>query len=312
MSIDPNRPPTTDGSQPAPGAASWTPPTEVLEHQKKTTRKRPWYLDIAYVTVWVGGIGALIYALLGVAVPAAIKAIPPETEAELFAGMWEDVESGMTEQDFVVAAEIDRIVTELASHWEGNDVDFRVGIMHEEAPNAFAMPGAIVVVTTGLLEQVESENELALVLGHELGHFYHRHHLEGIGRSIVLMVLVAMFTDGGSGLITPGAGKFISRLTERGFSRAQETECDEFGLELVYNHYGHVNGAGDFFARLPGLEGTFGQVANYMSTHPMSADRVDNMYEMAEDNGWPRDGQLTPLNPILQSGWGAQRNPRTP
>ena len=45
--------------------------------------------------------------------------------------------------------------------------------------NAVALPGGNIVVFAGLLKEIKSENELAMILGHELGHFAHRDHLRG-------------------------------------------------------------------------------------------------------------------------------------
>ena len=65
--------------------------------------------------------------------------------------------------------------------------------------NAAALPGNYVIVYGGLLEEMDSENELMMVLGHELGHFANRDHMRGIGRSLAIPIVMSLiFGDVGS------------------------------------------------------------------------------------------------------------------
>ena len=62
-----------------------------------------------------------------------------------------------------------------------------------------------------------------------------------------------------------------SELTGRSFSREQESRADAFGLSLVVAEFGHVNGATDFFEKLPAPEGAIERsLSTYLATHPIS------------------------------------------
>jgi Zn-dependent protease with chaperone function len=167
-------------------------------------------------------------------------------------------------------------------------------VIDEPEPNALALPGGTILVTSGLLAQVVSENELALVLGHELGHYRARDHLRGLGRGLAAdLVLGAL---GGSGELVAGLGSFAGALAQRGFDRRQESRADAFGLRLVHAEYGHVAGAGDLFARLEqqrGAPGAGRRLAGYLETHPLHGDRVAALAAEAEANGWAAEGKLT-------------------
>ena len=63
------------------------------------------------------------------------------------------------------------LLDRVALHWPESPYAFHAVVWEASQPNAFALPGGWVAVTTGLLEGAGSENELAFVLGHELGHF---------------------------------------------------------------------------------------------------------------------------------------------
>ena len=103
-----------------------------------------------------------------------------------------------------------QVLTErLAMHWADNPYAFRVSVLDQSEPNAFAIPGGQIVITRGLLESVSSESELAFVLGHEIGHFKQRDHLRGLGRGIALVIAISALDLGGAG----GAHDLLSGAT---------------------------------------------------------------------------------------------------
>ena len=154
-----------------------------------------------------------------------------------------------------------------------------------------ALPGGLIIVTQGLLDDVSSENELAFVLGHELGHFRNRDHLRALGRGLVISLFLAAVTGGD----VSGIGINVADVTLRGFSRKQESNADEFGLAVVYAEYGHVNEASRFFEKWAD-EDQAGMIAgSYLSTHPRAGDRVAQLEELAVRQSWPVDGNVTPL-----------------
>ena len=154
-----------------------------------------------------------------------------------------------------------------------------------------ALPGGLIVVTTGLLDQVESENELAFVLGHELGHYRNRDHVRALGRGVVLSLAFTVMT----GRDVSNIGINIADLTLRSFNRKQELAADEFGLELVFTQYGHVNQAWRLFERWDDGESSPFEVAGYVSTHPQPEDRIEVLEEYARSHGWPVVGSVTAL-----------------
>ncbi len=184
------------------------------------------------------------------------------------------------------------LVERLAHHWPDSPYTFRLEVSESETPNAMALPGGLIIVTTALLDRVETENELAFVLGHEFGHFRNRDHIRQLGRGVALGILFAAlrFNDGGGSL---GVG--IADLTMRGFSREQESDADNFGLEIVYAEYGHVDESWRFFDRIFRDEYGNPEIVTYFSTHPSRSDRIDDLKSYARKNGWPLTGPITRL-----------------
>ena len=159
---------------------------------------------------------------------------------------------------------------------------FSVTVAENDTVNALALPGGRIVVFSGLLKQIRSENELAMVLGHELGHFAHRDHLRGLGRGLGIALAVAMIFGRDS-----AAAGFSTNLVhglEMRYSRRQEKNADAFGLDLLVPGYGHAGGATDFFSRLAGESG--GKAAYILASHPHPEDRISALKKVIGEKGY--------------------------
>ncbi|NER30075.1 MAG: M48 family metalloprotease, partial [Symploca sp. SIO1C4] len=161
--------------------------------------------------------------------------------------------------------------------------DYRVLYLPDDTVNALALPGDVIVIYAGLVQQVESENELMMVLGHELGHFAYRDHLRGLGRNLLLQAAIAYFI-GDAGAIQSAAASALAAVSQSRFSQSQELQADEFGLVLLQQTYGHVAGATDFFARMSQKKGANRAL---LSTHPASEKRVMELQRLIEKQNYP-------------------------
>ena len=232
-------------------------------------------------------VGGVTFFSFGWVAEFAIARTPPSWEARLFGAFWDEADG---EDD----SGVQRLVDRLQRHWPDNPYAIRVQVADSPDVNAFALPGGLVMVTRGLLDQVESENELAFVLGHELGHFRHRDHLRIVGRELASQLAVSVVT--GAVGASVDSLQMLRTVATRSFGRAQESEADRFALELVFREYGHLGGATDFFERLPDSGSALArEAARFLSTHPVSEDRVEELAEFGRERGWPAEGRLVPL-----------------
>jgi hypothetical protein len=202
--------------------------------------------------VLVGGVAAIAIAVAfaaAVAVDLAAPHIPIGLEVRLFSGWFDrgvDADEAVDPREQPLA----KLLGRMAGHWPESPYAFEIAIWDTSESNAVALPGGVIAVTHGLLENVESENELAFVLGHELGHFRNRDHLRGLGRGIAFSLLLVAVGVGGSNSAVALAS-LAGQFAQRGFDRDQEIEADRFGLALLAAEYGHVSGAEAFFEHLP-------------------------------------------------------------
>jgi predicted Zn-dependent protease len=185
-----------------------------------------------------------------------------------------------------------QLLSRLERHWPDSPYKFRIEISDSDDLNATALPGGLIVVTRGLLDNADSENELAFILGHELGHFQQRDHLRILGRGAVLGILYSVLSSSSSAV---GLGISVADVTALGFSRKQESIADEFGLELVYKEYGHVGDSTRFFERIAQEKESSLHPVEYLSTHPATAGRIARLRDTATQRNWPRTGELKEL-----------------
>lgn len=157
---------------------------------------------------------------------------------------------------------------------------YHFAVLDSPVVNAFAVPGGYIYVTRGILAMMNSEAELAVVLGHELGHVNARHSVRRLSK---LMLFQLGLTVGGAlsetfAKLTGVAGVGIQLLFLK-YSRDDEREADFLGVE--YSRKGGFNPGEmvNFFTSLQGL----GDLSNgaslpgFLSTHPLTKERIQNV-----------------------------------
>jgi len=248
--------------------------------------------EAATLILGICGVLVLLFVVLAVSIDVAVRFIPPDMESKVFSSVdLDDVFEAVADER---TEKVQDLVDRLARHWEDAPYTFRAVVIGSDDPNAAALPGGTILVTAALLDDVETENELAFVLGHELGHFKNRDHLRRLGRETVYALAFAAVSGVGGGSI-PDLATISKELTSRGFDRGQERAADHFGLEIVYKEYGHVGSAWDFFERLATQALVAKVLVAYLSTHPASDRRIDDLKDFALKQGWALEGPAEEL-----------------
>jgi len=139
-------------------------------------------------------------------------------------------------------------------------------------PNAFALPGGIVIMTTGLLSKADDEEEIAGVLAHEVEHVTQRHVLAGALRDAVLSGIWALTMGDYAGLlvIDPSTAYRIANLE---FSRKDEQQADDGAVKRLHRAGMSHRGLLRFFERVQEDQGD-GDGPEWLSTHPNTDARI--------------------------------------
>ncbi len=247
-------------------------------------------MEASTLVLGLTAIAVAIVLVLVFLIEMSLYVVSAEKEAAIFAS-WLPEDLIAVSIDDERRQGIQALIDRLIVHWPDASYEFRVEIDDSELANAMALPGGLIIVTQGLLDQVESENELAFVLGHELGHFKNRDHLRALGRGIVVSLFFVAIT----GNDVAGIGIKTADLALRGFSRAQETDADQFGLAIVNAEYGHVNEAWRLFERWKIEKGSHLGLVTYLSTHPDTGGRITDLENFAAAERWREEGEVTLL-----------------
>jgi predicted Zn-dependent protease len=99
--------------------------------------------------------------------------------------------------------------------------------------NAFALPGGQVFITMALLSRLETEGQLAGVLGHEVGHVLARHSAEHIAKDQLTQGLTGAFAMGAGSMSAAQIGQVVGQMTMMKYGREDELEADGLGLRLM-------------------------------------------------------------------------------
>ena len=182
-----------------------------------------------------------------------------------------------------LAAYVDAVGQKLAKLSHRPNLEFHFRVLDSPVINAFALPGGYIYITRGILAHMNNEAELAMVLGHEIGHVTARHGVEqqtrqtlfgaGLGIGSILSPEVARF----GGMIQEGLGLLFLK-----YGRDDENQADELGVEYsLRGGYDAAVGA-RFFEVLDRESKEANQtLPGWLSTHPAPADRVQHTHALA-------------------------------
>lgn len=183
-----------------------------------------------------------------------------------------------------VSLYVNKVVTRLTAPMPPQPYTFKATVILHNSLNAFAVPGGYVYVFTGLLMNLDSEEQLAGVLAHELAHVTQRHVASRLERaqfltlgSLLLAVAgIAVGGQGGGALAVGAMGAGQSAMLN--YSRMDENEADHIGLQyLVAAGYPPTGMVGGFkiLRQKNWMSGT--NVPAYLSTHPAIGDRINGL-----------------------------------
>lgn len=192
---------------------------------------RAWGLVGGLVALSVS-LGLIVFVAIPMGAEPLARATPRHVEQQLGENIARQVNVFMRPckntdaADAAIAPMLDALV-------KADDPGFPITLqfVHEESPNALALAGGQVMVTSGLLETVENPDELAAVLAHELGHVKSRDGMVALYRNAGLGILLELIT-GGSG-VAQQAILLGGQVTELSYTRRQEARADVTAIAML-------------------------------------------------------------------------------
>ncbi|MGV6859321.1 MAG: M48 family metalloprotease [bacterium] len=191
-------------------------------------------------------------------------------------------------EDPVITQYINDLGSRLVAATDNSHFPFTFLVVKDPSINAFAAPGGIVVVHSGLLDAADNESELAAVLAHEISHVTQRHIIRFYDKSgqaniaalvgIVAAVLLSAYSPAAAqaGLF---AGMAVGSSNQLKFSRDNEKEADRHGREILSEAGFNTASMGTFFKKLQSASlADPGKVSEFLQTHPLPASRISDAW----------------------------------
>ena len=195
-------------------------------------------------------------------------------------------------QDIEVIDYLNTLGNKLAAASPDKQQKFNFFVVQDNSINAFAMPGGIIGVHTGLILANNSESELASVLGHEIGHVTQRHLARMLAKQktdmfkniagIALALLVSRANpELATGALTTASAAGVQRQLD--YTREHEREADRVGLSILDNAGFDARAMPAFFSTLQrGTRFTEGAAPSFLRTHPLNAERIADVSNRVE------------------------------
>ncbi len=180
---------------------------------------------------------------------------------------------------------VDELIAPLIEAIGSDRYEFKCHVLEDPTVNAFALPGGIMVLHTGLIAKAESPEEILGVLAHELAHVTEQHSMRGLIQAAGLtLVLSATLGDvGGLAGVLVNNSAFLLRMS---FSREHESEADEVGMDFLVKAGVDPRGMVRFFQRLKEIEEEMREESvtdlevpglELLSTHPATEQRIADL-----------------------------------
>jgi predicted Zn-dependent protease len=236
-------------------------------------------------------------------------------------------------EDPLISAFFEDMGFRLASNSDRPDKAFTFVVLNEPVVNAFAAPGGVIALFSGLILAADDQNEVAGVLAHEIAHVTQQHlyraleHQQAMTVPIALAMLGLILAGGGSSDAIQGAvigGQAAAQQAAINYTRQNEYEADRIGISTLSRAGYDPAGMAEFFEKMGRITRSMGEgPPEYLRTHPVSVSRIAEAENRAAHmpRPEPSDGRdfylvqarlraLTEKSPAKALDWFAHRMER--
>lgn len=158
-----------------------------------------------------------------------------------------------------------------ASQWK-----WQVALIRSDDINAFCMPGGKIAFFTGILEKLRlSDDEVAMIMGHEMAHALREHAREQLAKNTATSIGISLGAQLlGLGDVGSYAARLGGQLLSLNFSRSDETDADLVGLEMAARAGYNPQAAVTLWEKMGQATGGSGPGLSFLSTHPSGPQRI--------------------------------------
>lgn len=188
---------------------------------------------------------------------------------------------------------LDKVTQKVLSSFElPKDMNITFHYVNDDTVNAFATLGGHIVLYRGLIEKLKHEDELAMVIAHEIAHIKYRHPILSMSHGLVVSaVLTAVSGSSGNSSVNDFIGQTTLASLMK-FSRDYEYQSDKDAINSLIKLYGHADGAMGLFDV---FNSEFGEGASFefLATHPLTDNRISQTTKMIGEHNLSQNNEMT-------------------
>lgn len=185
------------------------------------------------------------------------------------------------------------LVYRLAPNADLSHRDFLLVIIDSPTINAFAVPGGIIGIHSGLLINALNEQQFAAVIAHELAHLSQRHYARSLEKSqndtplrlagLLASIVIAATAGGEAGMAALATTQAASIQSQLNYSRQNEQEADRIGIQTLYYSNFDPQAMPEMFEQMQRESRLYGnRPPEYLSTHPITESRIADSKNRAD------------------------------
>lgn len=203
-------------------------------------------------------------------------------------------QSGMLSEDLLLNEYLTALGQRLVPRNASSDLRFSFKVIEDPSLNAFALPNGAIFVHSGIMARLQNEAQLAIILGHEIGHVVKEHSIKEMKQGRMMRgfsKVVGVMTGGSDKTLTPTVelteeqqevldygGKYAVLVSTNGYSRKQENEADKLGIQYMFAAGFDPKEAPKPFELLLRTYGDESQYENFFyGNHSRNQDRIKNI-----------------------------------
>lgn len=182
-------------------------------------------------------------------------------------------------QNIEMRNRVEAVGRRLAAISDRKDLEYKFYVLKDKALNALALPGGFIYINEGLMSVI-GDDELAYVLGHEVGHVAARHIAKKIQSNMAYQLVLGIAVAGMGGNASSNAPDILRgidtvySLIDLGYSRKDEYEADRLGVKYAQKAGFNPNAALSALEKIKKLEGPNWKVLGYFRSHPYAEERI--------------------------------------
>jgi len=191
-----------------------------------------------------------------------------------------------TSSDPLVIDYLEQLIGRLLPYSQVEDKHIDLVLVKNDTLNAFAIPGGVIGVHTGVFNYAKTENQLAAILSHEMGHLSQRHYARNLEQQKNMMIpmiagllaglVLAANSNGDGGMAAIMATQAAAQQSALRFSRENEEEADRIGMQTMLDAKLDPYAASDMFEEMLHATRSSRRPPEYLLTHPVTERRVSD------------------------------------